>query len=175
MAVDGVTVNEDNTEECAQGIVRAIDRALEEIGLAAEGYAKRACPVDTGNLRNSITHAVEPGEDAVYVGTDVVQAVVNMIPDWVTNGLNVASKILTAYGLALLLTMMINKGMTVFLILGFALASYLGLSVTAVSIFAVVLALILMSLKYGDGSGAAMASAGGADPDYDPLEDDDED
>ena len=111
---------------------------------------------------------------AVYVGTDVVQAVVDMIPDWVTNGLNVASKILTAYGLALLLTMMINKGMTVFLILGFALASYLGLSVTAVSIFAVILALILMSLKYGDGSGAAMASAGGADPDYDPLEDDDD-
>ena len=74
MAVGGVTVNEDNTEECAQGIVHAIDRALEEIGLAAEGYAKRACPVDTGNLRNSITHAVEPGEDAVYVGTNVEYA-----------------------------------------------------------------------------------------------------
>lgn len=74
MAVDGVTVNEDNTEECAQGIVRAIDRALEEIGLAAEGYAKRACPVDTGNLRNSVTHAVESAEGAVYVGTNVEYA-----------------------------------------------------------------------------------------------------
>ena len=74
MAVDGVTVNEDNTEEVSQGIVRAIDRALEERGLAAEGYAKRACPVDTGNLRNSITHAVESGEDAVYVGTNVEYA-----------------------------------------------------------------------------------------------------
>lgn len=74
MAVDGVTVNEDNTEEASQGIVRAIDRALEEIGLAAEGYAKRACPVDTGNLRNSITHAVESGEDAVYIGTNVEYA-----------------------------------------------------------------------------------------------------
>ena len=74
MAVDGVTVNEDNTEEASRGIVRAIDRALEEIGLAAEGYAKRACPVDTGNLRNSITHAVEGSEDAVYVGTDVEYA-----------------------------------------------------------------------------------------------------
>lgn len=74
MAIDGVTVNEDNTEEVSRGIVRAIDRALEEIGLAAEGYAKRACPVDTGNLRNSITHAVEGSEDAVYVGTDVEYA-----------------------------------------------------------------------------------------------------
>lgn len=74
MAIGGVTVNEDNTEGASQGIVRAIDRALEEIGLAAEGYAKRACPVDTGNLRNSITHAVESGEDAVYVGTNVEYA-----------------------------------------------------------------------------------------------------
>lgn len=74
MAVDGVTVNEDNTEGASQGIQRAIDRALEEIGLAAEGYAKRACPVDTGNLRNSITHAVASSEDAVYVGTNVEYA-----------------------------------------------------------------------------------------------------
>lgn len=74
MAIDGVTVDEDNTEEAQKGIQRAIDRALEEIGLAAEGYAKRACPVDTGNLRNSITHAVEGSEDAVYIGTNVEYA-----------------------------------------------------------------------------------------------------
>lgn len=74
MAIGGTTVDEDNTEEASQGIRRAIDRALEEIGLAAEGYAKRACPVDTGNLRNSITHAVASSEDAVYVGTNVEYA-----------------------------------------------------------------------------------------------------
>lgn len=74
MAVGGVTVNEDNTEEASRGIQRAIDRALETIGLLAEGYAKRACPVDTGNLRNSITHAVDAGEKAVYVGTNVEYA-----------------------------------------------------------------------------------------------------
>ena len=74
MAVDGVTVNEDNSEGASRGIARAIDRALEEIGMAAEGYAKRACPVDTGNLRNSISHAVESGEDAVYIGTNVEYA-----------------------------------------------------------------------------------------------------
>lgn len=74
MAIDGVTVNEDNTEECARGIVRAIDRALEEIGLAGEGFAKAKCPVDTGNLRNSITHVTAPGEDAVYIGTNVEYA-----------------------------------------------------------------------------------------------------
>lgn len=34
-----------------------IPAALEECGLVAEGYAKRLCAVDTGLLRNSITHA----------------------------------------------------------------------------------------------------------------------
>ena len=69
MAIDGVTVNEDNTDEVSQGIVRAMDRALEEIGMVAEGYAKRLCPVDTGRLRNSITH-VHDG-DSAYIGTNV--------------------------------------------------------------------------------------------------------
>lgn len=44
-------------------------RALEKCGLAAEGYAKLLCPVDTGNLRNSITHQVDDGEQAVYIGS----------------------------------------------------------------------------------------------------------
>ena len=106
---------------------------------------------------------------AVFVGTDVVQAVVDMIPAWITDGLNVASKILTAYGLALLLSMMLNKGMTVFLFLGFMLASYLGLSVIAVSIFGVIIALILMGIKYSNNSGVAISGAGA---ECDPLEDD---
>ena len=50
----------------------AIERALEICGLAAEGYAKRLCPVDTGNLRNSISHAVE--DHVAYIGTNVYYA-----------------------------------------------------------------------------------------------------
>ena len=36
---------------------QAAARALEKAGLTAENYAKLACPVDTGRLRNSISHA----------------------------------------------------------------------------------------------------------------------
>ena len=50
----------------------ALARALEKIGLVAEGYAKRLCPVDTSILRNSITHA-DDGE-AEYIGTNVEYA-----------------------------------------------------------------------------------------------------
>ena len=45
-------------------------RALEKCGLTAEAYAKKLCPVDTGALRNSISHAVDEGEPAAYVGTN---------------------------------------------------------------------------------------------------------
>lgn len=64
----------DNSEEVLEGLKDGIERALEAIGIQVENYAKELCPVDTGNLRNSITHAVEPPEEAVYVGSAVEYA-----------------------------------------------------------------------------------------------------
>lgn len=69
---DGVLeVRENNSEQIANAIHKAVAAALEEIGLSAERFAKRACPVDTGRLRNSITHALNMDEEAVYIGTNV--------------------------------------------------------------------------------------------------------
>lgn len=64
----------DNSQEVLSAMKQAALDALEEIGLTAEGYAKKACPVDTGQLRNSITHQVVEGENAVYIGSDVEHA-----------------------------------------------------------------------------------------------------
>lgn len=50
----------------------SIARALETIGLVAERYAKEKAPVDTGRLRNSISHQVD--DETVYVGTNVEYA-----------------------------------------------------------------------------------------------------
>lgn len=69
-----VEVIEDNSDQFHDGFDAAIERALEKVGLVAEGYAKRLCPVDTGRLRNSITHVLDSGEQAVYVGTNVEYA-----------------------------------------------------------------------------------------------------
>lgn len=69
-----VEVREDNREAIADAIDRALVAALEEVGLVAEGYAKRACPVDTGRLRNSITHIVDEGTRHVVIGTNVEYA-----------------------------------------------------------------------------------------------------
>lgn len=62
----------DNTEEVLAALERAKRRGLEAIGLAAEGHAKRITPVDTGRLRNSISHAKD--DEAAYIGTNVEYA-----------------------------------------------------------------------------------------------------
>ena len=48
-------------------------RALEMIGGKAESYAKKLCPVDTGRLRNSITHQ-QYDESTEVIGTNVEYA-----------------------------------------------------------------------------------------------------
>lgn len=66
MAIEVTDVKvESNSKEFLKELERLIPVALEECGLAAEGYAKRLCPVDTGLLRNSITHAVSGEAPAV--------------------------------------------------------------------------------------------------------------
>ena len=52
---------------------RARARALEIIGGKAEGYEKRLCPVDTGRLRNSITHQ-QLDDYTEVIGTNVKYA-----------------------------------------------------------------------------------------------------
>lgn len=66
-----ITSNRDLIEQASD---EAIERALEAIGLQAEGYAKMLCPVDTGRLRNSITHTVDVAGKKAYVGTNVEYA-----------------------------------------------------------------------------------------------------
>ena len=62
----------DNTDEVLAVLEMAKKRGLEAIGLTAEGYAKKDTPVDTGRLRNSISHETDDG--AAYIGTNVEYA-----------------------------------------------------------------------------------------------------
>lgn len=64
-----ITFN-DYSDEVLEAFDEAALRALERCGLQAEGYAKDLVPVDTGNLRNSISHKVDSGEPAAYIGTN---------------------------------------------------------------------------------------------------------
>lgn len=61
---------QNNAKMVLQEFEAACLRALERCGMQAEGYAKDLCPVDTGNLRNSISHKVDGAEPASYIGTN---------------------------------------------------------------------------------------------------------
>ena len=58
-----------NSREYHSALQIAAHRGLEAVGLAAEGYAKKETPVDTGRLRNSMSHMVK--DNAAYIGSNV--------------------------------------------------------------------------------------------------------
>lgn len=63
----------DNTKQVLSAMEKAIERGLEAIGFKAEKYAKiNETAVDTGRLRNSISHTTD--NEAAYIGTNVEYA-----------------------------------------------------------------------------------------------------
>ena len=60
----------DNSKSVLEAFNGAIERALERCGMQAEGYAKDLVPVDTGNLRNSISYRVDAQNKEVVLGTN---------------------------------------------------------------------------------------------------------
>ena len=66
----------DNSEQFKREMQAKIPAVLEALGIHLEGEAKDELGnsprrIDTGNLRDSITHQVSESEKAVYIGTNV--------------------------------------------------------------------------------------------------------
>lgn len=91
--------------------------------LIEEGKFKRVQHIHIvwGTILYSLMYFV-PIFLAIYFGTDLVKSIVDAIPEWITDGLNLASKLLPAYGFALLLQTMLSKKMMPFF--GFGLLDY---------------------------------------------------
>jgi len=117
--------------------------------LIENGEYKKACNIHIvwGTFLYSLMYFV-PIFLAIYFGTDLVKNIVEVIPSWITNGLNLSSKILTAYGFALLLSTMLSTKMLPFLLGGFFITAYSNLSVTGVAISACIVAFVLAEFKF---------------------------
>lgn len=104
---------------------------------------------------------------AIYLGAGVIDQVVAALPEVVMKGLGIAGKIIPAVGIGLLMQMMIKKGeLWVFLICGFALAVYMNLSILAITLISLPLA-ILYDLATQAKSTPAAASADLEEGEYD--------
>lgn len=84
---------------------------------------------------------------AIYLGSDFVSSLVASMPAILTDGLTVASGILPAVGMAMLLKMMDFKSYWPFFVMGFVAAVYMGLSVLAVSIAAVAIVCAIQKMS----------------------------
>lgn len=74
---------------------------------------------------------------AAYLGGSVASDLLSAIPENILTGLGVASKIIPAVGVAMLLTMMLKSNMWIFLILGFVFGAYFQLSILGTALIGI--------------------------------------
>lgn len=67
-------VFESHLGEFLEALPEQIEQALIAIGMTAETHAKEYCPVDTGRLRNSISHETDMTDQAAVIGSNVEYA-----------------------------------------------------------------------------------------------------
>lgn len=105
---------------------------------------------------------------AVYLGADVINAIINAVPEFVLNGITLGANLVAFFGFAMLLSVMINKKNAIYFFLGFVIAAYSGLSLTAIAVISVVLAILFYQMKYSE---KTLAMVGGSSQEVDELED----
>lgn len=106
---------------------------------------------------------------AVYLGADVINTIINTVPQFILTGISLGAKLVAFFGFAMLLSVMINQKNAIFFFLGFAIAAYSGLSLTAIAIISVIMAFLFYQIKYGDG--AVLKTAGAPIDEIDELDD----
>lgn len=79
---------------------------------------------------------------AFYAGSAAVQTILDSIPEFIMNGISVASGMIPALGFAMLAKLTVTQKTLPFLFLGFAFVSYLGVDVTGVAIFGLIIAVL---------------------------------
>lgn len=90
---------------------------------------------------------------ATLFGTNVIQAFLNVIPEWLMNGLANAGGMLPALGFALTLVVMGKKQYLPFFVLGFFMYAVLGFSMLTGAVFAVCIAMISSLFKQNSDEG----------------------
>lgn len=86
-----------------------------------------------------------------YFGVDVIQSILAAIPKFVMDGLSIATGILPAFGLALLMKPLLDKKSIIYFLAGFALVVYIKLPLTAVAFCGVFFALVLTGYTHPEG------------------------
>ena len=92
-----------------------------------------------------------------YVAQDAMKAFVEILPEWLTHGFEVAGGILPAVGFAMLLKVMLKGEFVPYLLIGFVIACFLDFSnLLPIAVVGVALALFVFNIEKGVKAGVAV-------------------
>ena len=112
-----------------------------------------------------------PAAALCVVSPGVVTDVLNQMPSWLSGGMAVGGGMVAAVGYAMVINMMATKETWPFFALGFVLAALNQLTLIALGVICVVIALIYLGLKEHGGSNNGGGSSNTGDPLGDILND----
>lgn len=107
-----------------------------------------------------------PAGALLFIPAQTVQAALESMPAWLTDGMAIGGGMVVAVGYALVINMMASKEVWPFFVLGFVIAAISQLTLIAIGALGVALALIYLNLSKMGGS-----SSGGGSSTGDPLGD----
>ncbi|MBC6309577.1 PTS mannose/fructose/sorbose transporter subunit IIC [Listeria sp. FSL L7-1582] len=84
---------------------------------------------------------------ALSMGTSVVTDMLNAIPDWLVNGLNVSGGFIVVVGYAMVINMMEAKYLMPFFFLGFVVAAFTTFNLVALGVLGLVAAIVYIQLS----------------------------
>ena len=79
---------------------------------------------------------------AIYFGSDLIEKILESIPQSIISGMGVASKLIPAVGICILLLMLLKGRMWFFFLLGFILTAYLKLPIIPITFIALAFAVL---------------------------------
>jgi mannose/fructose/N-acetylgalactosamine-specific phosphotransferase system component IIC len=96
----------------------------------------------------------------VYFGNDMINVIVNSLPEWANAGLTAVSVMLPCVGFALLLNIIMEKDLIPYLVLGFIPAAFVGrdLSIVAIVMVAAAIAMIIFQVRSKAGTKTVAAT-----------------
>ena len=145
------------------GLVHGADNAAKDANISAvERYHLFALLLQ--GLRIAIPAAL-----LLAIPAEAVQAVLEAMPEWLSGGMAVGGGMVVAVGYAMVINMMATREVWPFFALGFAFAALSELTLIALGVVGVAIALIYLNLSKQGGSGNGGSSSN--DPIGDILED----
>ena len=131
--------------------MKGADKAAEEADTAKIVKINKTCTAIIALLYGIIVFL------CAYVAQDAMKAFVEILPEWLTHGFEVAGGILPAVGFAMLLKVMLKGEFVPYLLIGFVIACFLDFSnLLPIAVVGVALALFVFNIEKGVKAGVAV-------------------